>query len=204
MNIFCVVRNYAPHAAEMKSPLPAEPTFFEKPHTALLPSPATLTYPSFTNDLQHEIEIVVKIEKSGSHIPCSDAHLYYNSVALGIDLTARDIQRGFKASGMPWLLSKGFDGSAIVSQFLPLDALHKSINDLFFSLCVNGKTDQEGNSCDMIFSPDRLISYLSQFVTLSAGDLIYTGTPAGVGPIQRGDHLTGFLEGEQLLSLRVI
>ena len=200
MNIFCVVRNYAPHAAEMKSPLPAEPTFFEKPHTALLPSPATLTYPPFTNDLQHEIEIVVKIEKSGSHIPCSDAHLYYNSVALGIDLTARDIQRGFKASGMPWLLSKGFDGSAIVSQFLPLEEVHKSINDLCFSLCVNGKTVQEGCSSAMLYKVDEIISYISQYFTLKTGDLLYTGCPTGCGPVNIDDHLEGYLEERKVLD----
>ena len=204
MNIYCVVRNYAPHAAEMKSPLPAEPTFFEKPHTALLPSPATLTYPSFTNDLQHEVELVIRIEQTGSHIPISQAHQFYHSVALGIDLTARDIQRGFKTGGMPWLLSKGFDGSAIIGPFFPIESLGKPIGDIDFSLAVNGKTVQEGNSRDMLFSPDRLISYLSQFVTLTAGDLIYTGTPAGVGPIQRGNNLTGFLEGKPTLSLHVI
>lgn len=203
MNIFCVVRNYAPHAAEMKSALPTEPTFFEKPHTALLPTPATLRYPDFTHDLQHEIELVIRIEHNGSHIPLSQANQYYNSVALGIDLTARDLQRKAKESSMPWFLSKGFDGSAVVSPFVTLEELGKPINELSFSLQINGRTMQHGNSCDMIFPPDRLIAHLSQYVTLTAGDLIYTGTPAGVGTIQRGDHLLGILEGREILTLNI-
>ena len=201
MNIFCVVRNYAPHAAEMKSAPPSEPTFFEKPDTALLVAPTTLRYPDFTQDLQHELELVIRIERTGSHIPLAESHQYYNSVALGIDLTARDIQRNAKAASMPWLLSKGFDGSAIVSSFVTLESLGKPIGGLTFSLQINGTTVQQGNSRDMIFTTDRLISHLSQYITLTAGDLIYTGTPAGVGPIKRGDHLLGTLEGRPLLTI---
>ena len=204
MNIFCVVRNYAPHAAEMKSALPTEPTFFMKPHTALLPTPATLRYPNFTHDLQHELEIVVRIEHSGKNIPASEAHYYYHSVALGIDLTARDLQRKAKENSMPWFLSKGFDGSAVVSPFVPLKELSKPINNLSFSLQINGKTVQQGNSQDMLFPPDQLISHLSQYVTLNVGDLIYTGTPAGVGPLHTGDHLLGTLEDHSLLSIEII
>ena len=201
MNIFCVVRNYAPHAAEMKSAPPSEPIFFEKPDTALLVAPATLRYPDFTQDLQHELELVIRIEQTGSHIPLAQAHQYYNSIALGIDLTARDLQRNAKAAGMPWFLSKGFDGSAIVSPFVTLESLHKPINSLTFSLQINGTTVQQGNSGDMLFTPDRLIAHLSQYVTLTAGDLIYTGTPAGVGPIKQNDHLLGTLEGRPLLTI---
>lgn len=204
MNIFCVVRNYAPHAAEMKSALPTEPTFFMKPHTALLPTPATLRYPNFTHDLQHELEIVVRIERSGKNILASEAHHYYHSVALGIDLTARDLQRKAKENSMPWFLSKGFDGSAVVSPFVPLKELSKPINNLSFSLQINGKTVQQGNSQDMLFPPDQLISHLSQYVTLNVGDLIYTGTPAGVGPLHTGDHLLGTLEDHPLLSIEII
>lgn len=203
MNIFCVVRNYAPHAAEMKSPLPAEPTFFEKPHTSLLPTPATLSYPNFTHDLQHELELVIRINRGGSYIPLSEASLYYDSVALGIDLTARDLQRKAKETGMPWLLSKGFDGSAVVSPFVTLASLGKPVDSLSFSLQINGKTVQQGNSHDMIFSPDHLITHLSQYVSLNPGDLIYTGTPAGVGTLHRGDHLIGILEGSSLLTLDI-
>jgi 2-keto-4-pentenoate hydratase/2-oxohepta-3-ene-1,7-dioic acid hydratase in catechol pathway len=203
MNIFCVVRNYAPHAAEMKSALPAEPTFFEKPHTALLPTPATLRHPTFTHDLQHELELVVRIERTGSHIPLTEAHHYYHSVALGIDLTARDLQRKAKENSMPWFLSKGFDGSAVVSPFVTLAELGKPIDSLNLSLLINGKTVQQGNSGDMIFSPDHLIAHLSQYVTLTVGDLIYTGTPAGIGPLHPGDRLLGLLEDRPLLTLDI-
>ena len=204
MNIFCVVRNYAPHAVEMKSAPPVEPIFFEKPHNALLIAPTTLHYPEFTPDLQHELELVIRIERTGSHIPLAQAHQYYHSVALGIDLTARDLQRNAKATSMPWLLSKGFDGSAIVSPFVTLESIGKPIDNLSFSLQINRTTVQQANSSDMLFTPSRLISHLSQYITLTAGDLIYTGTPAGVGPIKRGDHLLGTLEGRPLLTFCVI
>lgn len=203
MNIFCVVRNYAPHAAEMKSALPTEPTFFMKPHTALLPTPATLHYPHFTHDLQHELELVVRIERAGKDIPPSEVHQHYHSVALGIDLTARDLQRKAKENSMPWFISKGFDHSAVISPFVALEELGKPIDNLSFSLQINGKTVQQGNSHDMIFSPDRLIAHLSQYITLNAGDLIYTGTPAGVGPLRHGDHLAGTLESRPLLLLDI-
>ena len=203
MNIFCVVRNYAPHAAEMKSALPAEPTFFEKPHTALLSTPATLHHPTFTHDLQHELELVIRIERGGKDIPLSQANGHYSSVALGIDLTARDLQHKAKETGMPWFLSKGFDGSAVVSPFVSLNELNKPVGDLHFSLQINGNTVQQGNSRDMIFSPDRLIAHLSQYVTLNPGDLIYTGTPAGVGTLHPGDHLLGILEERPILNLEI-
>ena len=203
MNILCVVRNYAPHAAEMKSALPTEPTFFMKPHTALLSTPATLSYPNFTHDLQHELELVIRIERNGNNIPLSEAHQYYHSVALGIDLTARDLQRKAKENSMPWFLSKGFDNSAVISPFITLEELGKHIDNISFSLQINGKTVQQGNSHDMIFSPDRLISYLSQYITLNTGDLIYTGTPAGVGPIHQREHLVGIIESRPILLLDV-
>ena len=187
----------------MRSALPTEPTFFMKPHTALLSTPASLRYPNFTHDLQHELELVIRIERSGTHIPLSEAYKYYHSVAIGIDLTARDLQRKAKETSMPWFLSKGFDNSAVLSPFVTLEVLGKSINDLSFSLQINGKMVQHGNSCDMIFSPDHLISYLSQYITLNAGDLIYTGTPAGVGSIHPGDHLVGTIESRSILILDV-
>ena len=203
MNIYCVVRNYAPHAAEMQSAQPAEPTFFEKPDTALLPTPATYTHPPFTQDLQHELELVIRIERQGSRIPLPMAHQFYHSVALGIDFTARDLQRKAKADGLPWLLSKGFDHSAVVSTFLPLQELGKPIGDLTFSLLRNNQLVQQGPSREMIFPPDRLIARLSQFITLNIGDLIYTGTPAGVGTVRRGDHLVGILESRPLLAFTI-
>ena len=177
----------------MRSALPTEPTFFAKPSTALLPSPAKVRYPSFTHNLQHEIELIVRIERTGSHI----------SLALGIDLTARDLQATAKANGMPWLISKGFDGSAVFSPFVTLSELGKSIDDLTFSLQINGNIVQSAYSGDMIFHPDRLIAHLSQYITLTAGDLIYTGTPAGVGTLHSGDHLVGILEGSPLLTAQI-
>lgn len=187
----------------MRSALPTEPTFFAKPSTALLPSPAKVRYPSFTHNLQHEIELIVRIERTGSHISLAEAHHYYHSVALGIDLTARDLQATAKANGMPWLISKGFDGSAVFSPFVTLSELGKSIDDLTFSLQINGNIVQSAYSGDMIFHPDRLIAHLSQYITLTAGDLIYTGTPAGVGTLHSGDHLVGILEGSPLLTAQI-
>lgn len=203
MKILCVVRNYAPHAKEMQSAIPTEPVFFMKPDSALNPKQLPFFYPDFSEDVQHELELVVRIDKLGKCIRPEFAHKYYNSVALGIDFTARDIQRGFKERSMPWLISKGFDGSAVVGPFVKLEDLGKSINDLNFDLKINGETRQEGNSRDMIFDVDHLISYVSRFITLRTGDLIYTGTPAGVGPVKIGDHLVGTLEGRELLSLDI-
>ena len=203
MNIFCVARNYALHADEMKSSVPTEPVFFLKPDSALASDQEPFLLPDFSHDIQHEIEIVVRIEHRGKDIPLSQAASYYHSVALGIDFTARDLQSRAKATGMPWMLSKGFDGSAVVSAFVPLAELQKEINGLHFSLLRNGTAVQTGNSGDMIFSVDRLITHLSHFVTLSPGDIIYTGTPAGVGSIGHGDHLDGILEGRTMLSLDI-
>lgn len=203
MKILCVVRNYAPHAKEMQSAVPTEPVFFMKPDSALNPKQLTFFYPDFSEDVQHELELVVRIDRLGKCIKPEFAHKYYDSVALGIDFTARDIQRGFKERSMPWLISKGFDGSAVVGPFVKIADLGKPINDLNFDLKINGETRQSGNSGDMIFDVDHLISYVSRFITLRTGDLIYTGTPAGVGPVKIGDHLTGTLEGRELLSLDI-
>lgn len=203
MKILCVVRNYAPHAKEMQSAVPTEPVFFMKPDSALNPKQLPFFYPDFSQDVQHELELVVRIDRLGKCIKPEFAHKYYDSVALGIDFTARDIQRGFKERSMPWLISKGFDGSAVVGPFVKLSDLGKPINDLNFNLTINGETKQEGNSRDMIFDVDHLIAYVSRFITLRTGDLIYTGTPAGVGPVKIGDHLVGTLEGRELLTLDI-
>ena len=203
MKILCVVRNYAPHAGEMKAAVPAEPTFFMKPDSALNPKQLPLFYPDFTHDLQHELEVVVRIDRLGKCIEPRFAHKYYNSVALGIDFTARDLQRQAKAAGLPWLVSKGFDGSAVLSPFVTLEELGRTIDNLDFSLSRNGQTVQQGNTSQMIFSVDTLIAYISRFMTLRTGDLIYTGTPAGVGPVARGDRLEGTLCGRPILSLDI-
>ncbi len=203
MKILCVVRNYAPHAKEMQSAVPTEPVFFMKPDSALNQKQTPFFYPDFSQDVQHEAELVVKINRLGKCIQPEFAHKYYDSVALGIDFTARDIQKGFKERSMPWLLAKGFDGSAVMGPFVKLEELGKPINDLNFDLKVNGTLVQQGNSGDMIFDVDHLIAYVSRFITLRTGDLIYTGTPAGVGPVQIGDHLVGTVEGRPMLELDV-
>ena len=203
MKILCVVRNYAPHAGEMQAPLLAEPTFFLKPDSALNPKQLPMFYPDFTHDLQHEVEVVVRIDRVGKCIEPRFAHKYYNSVALGIDFTARDLQRQAKASGLPWLVSKGFDGSAVLGPFVTLDELGHGVDDLDFALSRNGQTVQQGNTSQMIFPVDALIAHISRFMTLRTGDLIYTGTPAGVGPVQIGDHLEGTLCGRTLLSIDI-
>ncbi|MBR3725768.1 MAG: fumarylacetoacetate hydrolase family protein [Bacteroidales bacterium] len=203
MKILCVVRNYAPHAGEMKAAVPEEPTFFMKPDSALNPKQLPLFYPDFTQDLQHEAEVVVRIERLGKCIQPRFAHKYYHSVALGIDFTARDLQRKAKASGLPWLVSKGFDGSAVVGPFFELEELGCRIDELDFSLSRNGETVQHGNTRDMIFPVDSLIAHISRFMTLRTGDLIFTGTPAGVGPVAIGDTLQGTLCGRAALSLAI-
>ena len=203
MKILCVVRNYAPHAGEMKAAVPAEPTFFMKPDSALNPKQLPLFYPDFTHDLQHELEVVVRIDRLGKCIEPRFAHKYYNSVALGIDFTARDLQRQAKAAGLPWLVSKGFDGSAVLSPFVTLEDLGRTIDNLDFSLSRNGQTVQQGNTSQMIFSVDTLIAYISRFMTLRTGDIIYPGTPAGVGPVAIGDRLEGTLCGRPILSLDI-
>ena len=203
MKILCVVRNYAPHAAEMKAEALKEPVFFMKPDSALNPKLLPFFYPDFSNDVQHEVEIVVRIDRLGKCIQPRFAHKYYNSVALGIDFTARDLQREAKESRMPWLISKGFDGSAVLSPFVTLEDLGRGIDNLDFSLLRNGEMVQEGNSHDMIFNIDQLIAYVSRFMTLRTGDLIYTGTPAGVGPVAIGDRLEGFLCGRKMFNLEV-
>lgn len=203
MKILCVVRNYAPHAAEMQSALPQEPVFFMKPDSAINSKLTPFFYPDFSNDVQHEVEIVVRIDRLGKCIQPRFAHKYYNAVALGIDFTARDIQRKAKEERMPWLISKGFDGSAVVSPFVTLDELDRAIDNLDFSLLRNGTMVQQGSSRDMIFGVDELIAYISRFMTLRTGDLIFTGTPAGVGPVAIGDRLEGILCGRKMFTLDI-
>ena len=203
MKILCVVRNYAPHAQEMKAAPSAEPYFFLKPDTALLADGQPLIYPSFSHDVQHEIELVVRIARPCHKVAPHESHLYYDDITHGIDFTARDLQQKAKEERMPWLLSKGFDGSAALGHFVPLSQLGNAIDNLDFSLLRNGQTVQQGNSRDMIFPVGQLISHLSQFITLAPGDLLFTGTPAGVGPVAPGDQLLGLLEGQPLLSLHI-
>ena len=200
MKIICIGRNYAEHAKELKNEVPTEPVFFMKPDTALLKE-SDFYLPSFTNDLHHEIELVIKISKAGKHIEEQFAHKYYNEIGLGIDFTARDLQTKAKEKGLPWEKAKAFDNSAPIGNFM--DKKDLDLNNINFELKVNGISKQKGNSKDLIFSFDKVIAYVSQFVSLKVGDLIYTGTPEGVGQVKMGDKLEGFLNGESFLKLNV-
>lgn len=206
MKIICIARNYSEHAAEMGAPQyergsqqALSPAFFLKPDSALLLNNQSFIYPDFSKQVEYEVEVVVRIDRAGKSIDERSARKYYDSVALGIDFTARDLQREAKAKGLPWTLSKGFDGSAALSEFVPIDELGGDIQNLDFSLSRNGVVVQRSNTRDMLCSVDRMISYLSSFVTLDAGDIIYTGTPSGVGPVSVGDVLEGTIAGRPLL-----
>lgn len=202
MKIICIGRNYSDHAKEMNAPLPEKPVFFLKPDTALLPKKMPFFYPNFTKDLHHELELVVRISRLGKHIPENRAHTYYDEVGLGIDFTARDLQDECKKKGLPWEIAKAFEHSAPVSErFIPIDKI--DLPNASFELKKNGETMQIGHVSDMIFSVDKIISYVSQFMTLKIGDLIFTGTPAGVGPVKVGDILEGSLNDEKLLEVKI-
>ena len=201
MRIFAIGRNYAAHISELNNERPEEPVIFTKPDTALLRNNAPFYYPDFTKEIHHEIEIVLKISREGKHIQEKFARKYYSTIALGIDFTARDLQSKAKEKGLPWALAKGFDGSAPVSDFQEIGS--RNLGDLNFRLEVNGDERQKGNTSLMLFSFDYIISYLSQFFTLKTGDMIFTGTPSGVGPIRQGDRLTGFIEEQKLLDFEV-
>lgn len=202
MKIICIGRNYVDHAKELNNPVPKEPVFFCKPDSALLASGKPFMYPKFTQEIHHEIEVVVRINRTGKHIAEKFAHKYYEEIGLGIDFTARDIQRQCKEKGLPWEKAKGFDGSAPLGAFFPKQTW-KDVQDIPFSLKRNGTVVQAGNTSDMLFSMDAIIAYVSQFFTLKIGDLIYTGTPAGVGPITVGDDLEGFMGEESVLRVPV-
>lgn len=202
MKIICIGRNYSDHAKEMNSPVPTKPVFFLKPDTALLPKKMPFFYPEFTKDLHHELELVVRISRLGKHIPVERAHTYYDEVGLGIDFTARDLQQECKEKGLPWEIAKAFEHSAPISEkFISMEKIN--LNESSFELKKNGESVQIGHVKDMIFSIDQIISYISQFMTLKIGDIIFTGTPAGVGPVNNGDKLEGYLNGERLLVVDI-
>jgi acylpyruvate hydrolase len=201
MKIFCIGRNYVEHAKELNNAVPTKPMVFMKPPTALLLENKPFYYPDFTKNLHYEVEIVLKISKNGKAIQPEFANRYYNKIAVGIDFTARDLQDELKGKGQPWELAKAFDNSAVVSNFVDLkDFDPKNIN---FSMTQNGETVQQGTTQDLIFSFDTIVSYLSNYFTLQQGDLIYTGTPAGVGPVNVGDRLEGFLEGKSMFICEI-
>ena len=203
MKIICIGRNYSEHAKELGNEAPKEPLFFLKPDSAILPKRVPFYIPEFTKDLHYEVELLVKINRLGKHIEERFANEYYSQIGLGIDFTARDLQQECKSKGLPWEKAKAFDGSAIIgNQFIDKSEF-ESVQDISFSLNKNGEQVQLGNSKDMIFTIDEIISYVSQFFTLKIGDIIYTGTPAGVGPVKIGDKLEGFLGNKQLISLDI-
>lgn len=202
MKIICIGRNYVDHAKELNNPVPKEPVFFLKPDTALLPKKNPFVYPSFSKDVHHEVEIVIRINRLGKHIEKKFAHKYYNEIGVGVDFTARDIQQQQKDKGLPWEKAKAFDGSAPISNFYKIEDF-KDINNLDFSLQINGETKQIGNTKDMLFDIDQIIAHVSKFFTLKIGDLIFTGTPVGVGPVTINDKIDCFIEDKKLLSFNV-
>lgn len=201
MKIICIGRNYSDHAKEMKSEVPTEPVFFFKPDLAILRG-NRFYIPDFTKNVHYEVELVVKINRVGKHIEKQFAHKYYNQIGLGIDFTARDIQKICKEKGLPWEKAKAFENSAVLCKdFINKDEL--DLQNIEFSLEKNGEKVQVGNSSQMIFDIDHIISYMSQFVTLKIGDLIYTGTPAGVGPVAINDKLNGFIGDKEMFKLEI-
>ena len=203
MKIICIGRNYAKHAEELNNLIPEEPVVFLKPETALLLKKHPFFIPEHSNELHHELELVIKINRLGKHIEPIFAHKYYSEVGLGIDFTARDVQTKSKERGLPWEKAKAFDGSAAVSKFFSLESLDKDIQDINFHLDINGKTVQQGNTKNMLFPVNEIISHVSKYFTLKTGDLIFTGTPAGVGPVKRNDLLELYLEGKRVFYFNV-
>ena len=202
MKIICIGQNYLEHIKELNSAIPEEPAFFMKPDTALLLDNKPFYIPDFSKDIHHEVEIVLKINRVGKNIAEQFANKYYEEITVGIDFTARDIQKVQKTKGLPWEKAKAFDGSAPMGKFVSKSKFDKMIN-IGFHLDINGKTVQKGNTSDLLFSFDKVISFISQFITLKIGDLIYTGTPVGVGAVKIGDRLEAYLEGEKLLAFEV-
>lgn len=210
MKIICIGRNYIEHANELNNPLPKEPVFFLKPDTAIIRNNQPFYYPDFSEEIHYEVEIVLKInlsrhecrDKSGKNIVSELAHQYYDEIGIGIDFTARDLQAKAKENGLPWEIAKAFDGSAPIGKFVEKSKF-PDVNNLNFSLDINNNRVQQGNTKDMLFSFAQLIAYVSKFITLKTGDLIFTGTPAGVGPVKTGDKLQAAIEDEVLLDFCV-
>ena len=203
MKIFCIGRNYPDHAKELGNAIPTNPIFFMKPETALITNNKPFFLPDFSTEIHHEIEIVLKINKVGKNIAPNFAHRYYDELTIGLDFTARDLQQQCKEKGLPWEIAKSFDGSAPIGTFISKESI-TDFKNIDFQLTINQQVRQQGNSVDMLFYFDDLISYVSQFVTLKKGDLLFTGTPAGVGKVDKGDILEGFLNNEKLLHCKVL
>lgn len=202
MKIIAVGRNYSEHAKELNNPVPEQPVIFLKPDTAVLKDNRDFYYPAFSQDIHHEIEVVLRICKEGRHVSPKFASTYYDAIGLGVDFTARDLQQKHKEKGLPWELAKAFDGSAPVSALRPKEHFGE-LRELDFRLEKNGQTVQAGNTRDLLFTFEDIIVFVSQYITLRKGDLIFTGTPEGVGPVVIGDHLEGFLKQEKVLDFHV-
>lgn len=202
MKIICIGRNYADHISELNNERPSEPVIFMKPDTAILPKQFPFVIPEFSNDVHHEVEILVKINKVGKYIDTKFAHKYYDEIGLGIDFTARDLQSELKSKGLPWEKSKAFDGSAVIGDFLSKKDFD-SLENIKFELTKNGESVQTGNTSLMLWKIDEIIAYISQYFTLKTGDIIFTGTPAGVAKVNSDDVLEGFIEEKQLFKIQV-
>jgi len=202
MKIICIGRNYTDHIAELKNEKPTEPVVFIKPDSSVLPKSHPFVIPEFSNEVHYEVEVLVKINRLGKHISEKFAHKYYSEIGLGIDFTARDLQSKLKAKGLPWEKAKGFDGATLIGNKW-FDKSNFNLNNLDFSLWKNGNEVQTGNTKLMLWKIDELISYVSQFFTLKIGDVIFTGTPSGVGKVEEGDILIGKIEEEQVFKVNV-
>lgn len=201
MKIICIGRNYAKHIEELANEKPENPVVFLKPDSAILPKKMPFFIPPFSNDVHYEVEVLVKINKVGKYISPKFAHKYYDTIGLGIDFTARDVQAECKEKGLPWEKAKAFDGSAIVGEFYPKEEF--DLESLSFQLQKNDEVVQDGNTSNMLWKIDELVSYVSQYFTLKKGDIIFTGTPAGVGKVTEEDILTGIIEGKQAFQIKV-
>lgn len=202
MKIICVGRNYAEHIKELNNEQPDDPVIFLKPETAIPLKNEPFFYPDFSSDVHYEVEILVKINRVGKNIDEKFAHKYYDEIGIGVDFTARDVQSKLKAKGLPWELAKGFNGSAPISGFVPKTDF-ADLHDINFRLDVNGETKQLGNTSLMLFKIDYLISFVSRYFLLQQGDILFTGTPKGVGPVKVGDRLTAYIEDRKMLELDV-
>lgn len=202
MKIICIGRNYVDHISELANERPSEPVVFIKPDSAVLPREQPFYIPDFTADVHYELEVLIKIKKVGKHIQVQFACNYYDEVGLGIDFTARDLQSRLKEKGLPWEKAKGFDGAAVIGRWLPKSKF-QDLGNLSFSLHKNGQLVQQGQTRLMLWGIDELIAHVSKYFTLKKGDILFTGTPAGVGRIVANDYLSGTLEGEELLSVKI-
>lgn len=202
MKIICIGRNYADHISELNNERPTEPVIFMKPDSAILPNNNPFVIPAFSNDIHHEVEILVKICRVGKHIDAKFAHKYYEEIGLGIDFTARDVQSKLKEKGLPWEKAKAFDHSAVIGNFISKKN-YSSLENINFELKSNQVTVQEGNTSLMLWKIDELIAYVSQYFTLKIGDIIFTGTPKGVAKVTEGDVLEGFIEGESMFKIQI-